>query len=74
MENEVREALKEIEKALQFHAGGVELVACDEQTGEVQVHLTGTCQGCSMASVTLKEGIETALVRAVPGVRVVRAV
>ena len=30
------------------------------------VRLSGGCQGCAVAKVTLRQGIETALVRAVP--------
>ena len=69
MKDAVLQALKVIEQALKFQEGGVELVALNEETGEVRVRLTGTCDGCGLADVTLKEGIEAALVRAVPGVR-----
>lgn len=74
MESQVREVLKSVETALQLHAGGIELVSCDEQSGEVVVRLLGTCAGCGLAEMTLKEGVETALVRAIPEVRSVRAV
>lgn len=74
MEEQVREVLKTVETALKLHAGGIEFVSCNEQTGEVVVRLLGTCVGCGLAEITLKEGVETALVRAIPQVRSVRAV
>lgn len=74
MEAEVKEVLKSVEMALKMHAGGIELVSCNGETGEVVVRLLGTCVGCGLAEMTLKEGVEAALVRAVPTVRSVRAV
>lgn len=74
MEARVKEVLKSVETALKLHAGGIELVSCSKETGEVVVRLLGTCVGCGLAGITLKEGVEAALVRAIPEVRSVRAV
>lgn len=74
MESQVKEVLKSVEIALKLHAGGIELVSCNEETGEVAVRLLGTCAGCGLAEMTLKEGVEAALVRAIPTIRSVRAV
>lgn len=74
MESRVREVLKSVEIALKLHAGGIELVSCSSETGEVVVRLLGTCAGCGLSEITLKEGVEVALVRAVPEIRSVRAV
>lgn len=74
MEDRVKEVLKNVETVLKLHAGGIELVSCNEETGEVAVRLLGTCGGCGLAEITLKEGVEAALVRAIPEVRFVRAV
>lgn len=49
------------------HGGKVELV--DVQDATVVVRLMGGCQGCGMAAVTLRQGIETALRQALPGIR-----
>ena len=54
------------------HGGKVELV--DVQDGSVVLRMSGGCQGCGMARVTLSQGIETALRRAIPGLRGVRDV
>lgn len=74
MQAQVEEVLKNVEIALKLHAGGIELVSCSEATGEVVVRLLGTCAGCGLAGITLKEGVEAALVREIPTVRSVRAV
>ena len=52
------------------HGGKVELV--DVQDATVVVRMMGGCQGCGMATVTLRQGIETALRQAVPVVRGVK--
>jgi Fe/S biogenesis protein NfuA len=49
------------------HGGKVELV--DVQDATVVVRLMGGCQGCGMAAVTLRQGIETALRQALPAIR-----
>ncbi len=74
MENKIKEVLKTIEQALKLHAGGIELVSWNGESGEVTVRLLGTCASCGLAEVTMKEGVEMALVRAIPEIRSVRAV
>jgi cystathionine gamma-synthase len=51
------------------HDGQVVLV--DEVDGVVTVRLEGRCQGCAMAAVTVRQGVEPLLRRHVPGVRAV---
>jgi Fe/S biogenesis protein NfuA len=46
------------------HGGRAELVSVDGPTAYLR--LGGGCQGCGMASVTLRQGIEVALKQAVP--------
>jgi Fe-S cluster biogenesis protein NfuA len=55
---------RQVNPAIAAHGGRAELVAIERET--VHLRLTGGCQGCTVASVTLRQGIETALVRAVP--------
>ncbi|HXV86794.1 MAG TPA: NifU family protein, partial [Gemmatimonadales bacterium] len=52
------------------HGGRVDLV--DVQQGTVVVRMMGGCQGCGMATVTLRQGIETALRQALPQLRGIR--
>jgi Fe-S cluster biogenesis protein NfuA len=52
-----------------MHAGNVELVDIDVETGRVSVRLQGSCVGCPMSDLTLKAGIEETLMQLVPEVR-----
>jgi Fe-S cluster biogenesis protein NfuA len=49
------------------HGGRVELI--DVQDAMVMLRMGGGCQGCGMADVTLRQGIEGMLAQAVPEVR-----
>src|SRR5262245_33840664 len=49
------------------HGGRVELI--DVQDGMVMLRMGGGCQGCGMADVTLRQGIEGMLAQLVPDVR-----
>ena len=49
------------------HGGRVELI--DVQDAVVMLRMGGGCQGCGMADVTLRQGIEGMLSQAVPQVR-----
>ena len=49
------------------HGGRVELI--DVQEGVVMLRMGGGCQGCGMADVTLRQGIEGMLGQLVPEVR-----
>jgi Fe/S biogenesis protein NfuA len=58
---------RQINPAIAAHGGSAELVAVEEDTAYVR--LGGGCVGCGMAPVTLGQGIEVAIVEAVPEVR-----
>jgi Fe-S cluster biogenesis protein NfuA len=49
------------------HGGNVELI--DVQDAVVMLRMGGGCQGCGMADVTLRQGIEGMLAQLVPAVR-----
>ncbi len=72
MKEQVEEALAKIRPALQADGGDVELVGVDD--GVVSVRLTGACDGCPMATMTLKMGIERLLRGEIPEVKEVVAV
>ncbi len=61
---------EEINPMIARHGGKVELV--DVQDATVVVRMMGGCHGCGMATVTLRQGIEAALRRALPAVRGIR--
>jgi len=72
MRKKVESALKEIRPSLQADGGDVELV--DVENGIVKVRLTGACAGCPMSQMTLKQGIESYIKKAIPEVFSVEAV
>jgi nitrite reductase/ring-hydroxylating ferredoxin subunit/Fe-S cluster biogenesis protein NfuA len=59
-------ALATVRPYLQSHGGDVELVTIETGTAKVRLH--GACNGCSMSAVTLREGVEEALVGRVEGI------
>lgn len=72
MKEKVEAALAKIRPALQADGGDVELVAVDK--GVVKLRLKGSCAGCPISEMTLKQGIERVLKEQVPGVKEVVAV
>jgi Fe/S biogenesis protein NfuA len=54
----------QVNPAIASHGGAAELVSVDGST--VYLKLMGGCQGCGMAQVTLKQGIERILLEAIP--------
>jgi Fe-S cluster biogenesis protein NfuA len=73
MKEKVLEALQLIRPALQNDGGDVELVDVNEESGIVQVRLTGACGSCPMSTMTLKMGVERVLKEAVPEIVSVEA-
>ncbi len=60
----------EINPAVAQHGGKVELIDVEDAT--VVVRMMGGCQGCGMANVTLRQGIEASLKRALPSLKGIR--
>ncbi|MGI9075791.1 MAG: NifU family protein [Gemmatimonadaceae bacterium] len=56
---------EQINPSIASHGGKIELL--DVQDAVATVRMSGGCQGCGMASVTLRQGIETTLRQLVPG-------
>ena len=57
MEEKVKKALDEARGSLQAAAGDVESVEITDD-GVVKVKLVGSCAGCPMSQITLKQGVE----------------
>jgi len=72
MREQVETVLAQIKPALQADGGDVELVEVDE--GVVKLRLTGACNGCPMAAMTLRHGIERVLKEQIPEVKEVVSV
>jgi Fe/S biogenesis protein NfuA len=61
-----------VNPAIAAHGGRADLVGIDGDTAYVQ--MSGGCQGCGLASVTLTQGIQVAITEAIPEIeRVVDA-
>ncbi|MDR1110607.1 MAG: NifU family protein [Deltaproteobacteria bacterium] len=72
MRAQVEEVLNKVRPSLVADGGDIELV--DVKDGKVAVRLLGACHGCPMSQMTLKAGVERAIMAAVPGVTEVVAV
>jgi len=73
LHEKVEKALDSIRPYLIADGGNVELVNVTPE-GIVEVKLTGACTDCPMSQMTLRAGVERALIREVPGIRRVEAV
>lgn len=73
MKQEVEQALAKIRPFLQRDGGDILLIDVTDD-GIVKVQLTGACQGCPMSQMTLKQGVERALMKEVPGVKEVQSI
>lgn len=67
LEARVKEVLNQIRPQLQADGGDLEFVSL-EADGKVYVKLTGACDSCPMATMTLKQGVERVLKEAIPEV------
>ncbi|MGA8264406.1 MAG: NifU family protein [Ignavibacteriaceae bacterium] len=70
---QVLSALESIRPFLQADSGDVELIEISEDD-IIKVKLTGACSSCPMSIMTLRAGIERALMREIPAIRRVEAV
>jgi Fe-S cluster biogenesis protein NfuA len=65
--------LEHIRPYLQKDGGDVELVSVSEE-GIVEVRLLGACSSCAMRPMTLRAGIERAIMHEVPEVKRIESV
>ncbi|KMJ55976.1 NifU family protein [Bacillus sp. LL01] len=72
MVEQVQEVLEKLRPFLLRDGGDVELV--DVEDGIVKVRLLGACGSCPSSTITLKAGIERALLEEVPGVKEIEQV
>jgi Fe-S cluster biogenesis protein NfuA len=81
MENQNREELikrvnnviNQIRPYLVADGGDIEFVHLTEENN-VQVELKGACATCSMSIMTLKQGVEQAMIKAIPEIKSVQAI
>ncbi|MFD0715226.1 NifU family protein [Paenibacillus sp. GCM10027626] len=72
MYDEVLDVLDKLRPFLQRDGGDVELV--DVEDGIVKLRLVGACGSCPSSTITLKAGIERALLEEVEGIQEVMQV
>lgn len=73
MKEDILKSLDLMRPFLQADNGDIELIDISED-GIVKVKFTGACGVCPLSQMTLRAGIERALMRDVPGIRRVEAV
>ncbi len=74
IERRVRLALEHVRPYLHVDGGGVELVRIDMEARVAEVCLLGACRNCSLASMTLRAGIERAVLHEAPELKRIEAV
>jgi Fe-S cluster biogenesis protein NfuA len=72
LRSRVEQALERIRPAIQADGGDIELVEVDGSIARIK--MLGACGGCPMSMMTLKAGIEAAVVETVPEITSVEAV
>jgi Fe-S cluster biogenesis protein NfuA len=72
VEHRVKAALAEIKPQIQADGGDIDLVAIEDNI--VKVKLRGSCVGCPMSALTLKQGVERIIKQRVPEIQSVEAV
>lgn len=73
LEDKIKIALDNVRPFLQSDGGDVMFMELSDD-GIVKVKLTGACNTCPLSGMTLRAGIEKAIIREVPGIRRVEAV
>jgi Fe-S cluster biogenesis protein NfuA len=74
IERRVRLALEHVKPYLHVDGGSVELVRIDMDARVAEVCLLGACRTCSLASMTLRAGIERAVLHEAPELKRIEAV
>lgn len=69
----VEQVLKRIRPYLQEDEGDVQLININENN-IVEIKLLGTCSECPLSPITLRAGIERALVNEIPQIKRVEAI
>lgn len=69
----VNNVINQIRPYLQADGGNIQFVELTEDN-VVNVELQGACASCPMSIMTLKQGVEQAMVKAIPEIKAVEAV
>ena len=74
IDERIHVAIAEIQHYLQQDGGDVEFVRFEAETRTCEVRLVGSCEHCALSPLTLRAGIEKALIYRVPEIRRVERV
>lgn len=74
VEERIHDALDYIRPYLQKDGGDIEFVRFESETRTCEVRMTGSCERCALALLTLRAGVEQALIWKVPEIRRVERV
>ncbi len=70
IEEKVIKIIDEIRPFLMSDGGNIEFIKLEDNI--VYIKLLGTCSGCQMVNITLKEVIETAIKNEIPEIKEVK--
>jgi Fe-S cluster biogenesis protein NfuA len=73
LEIKIKNVLEQIRPYLQSDGGDIKYIGLTEDN-VVNVELTGACGSCPYSIITLKNGVETAIKKAIPDIKAVEAV
>jgi Fe-S cluster biogenesis protein NfuA len=73
LERKVQNVLDQIRPYLQADGGDIRFVGLTEEN-VLNVELMGACGSCPYSIITLKNGVESAIKRAIPAIKSVEAV
>ncbi len=73
LERKVLNILEQIRPYLQADGGDIEFIELTDDN-VVKVNLTGACGSCPYSTMTLKNGVEEALVKAIPEIKSVESI
>lgn len=73
LETKIKNVLDQIRPYIQSDGGDIKYVGLTEDN-IVNVELMGACGSCPYSLITLKNGVETAMMKAIPEVKGVEAI
>ena len=73
LETKIKNVLDQIRPYIQSDGGDIKFIGLTEDN-IVNVELMGACGSCPYSIITLKNGVETAMMKAIPEIKGVEAV
>jgi Fe-S cluster biogenesis protein NfuA len=73
MQERIASALDTIRPYLEADGGDLRVIGITKEM-TLQIELLGTCSSCTMSDMTLKAGVEQAILKAVPEIKAVEAI